>query len=152
VKLNLGCGRFPLDGFTNVDLHADEADINGDLRELEFSGVEEIRMIHLLEHFSWRETQTVLERVKGWLAPDGLLRVEVPDMQRIMKMGTEDDWLRYVYGSQQHDGEYHRSGFTESSLREALELAGFRELRTAWFNSDFETRPGMPCVQAEAKP
>jgi hypothetical protein len=128
VKLNLGCGRFPLDGFTNVDLHADEADINGDLRELEFSGV------------------------KGWLAPDGLLRVEVPDMQRIMKMGTEDDWLRYVYGSQQHDGEYHRSGFTESSLREALELAGFRELRTAWFNSDFETRPGMPCVQAEAKP
>ena len=149
-RLNIGSGWFPLDGWTNVDEHC-PADIQGDFRELEFHGVDEILLSHLLEHLSWRETIPILVQMRGWLRSGGRLTVEVPDMEAIMQMGTDfHDWVRYVYGSQQNEGEYHRAGFTADSLVTLLESAGYEEVTARQFRSEFRTRPGMPCVEAIA--
>lgn len=151
MRLNLGSGWFPLDGWTNVDQHC-PADIERDFRELDFEDIDEINVSHLLEHLSWRDTPSVLAQLRGWLRPGGKLTIEVPDMEAILGMGTGfHDWVRYVYGSQQNDGEYHRSGFTAESLATLLASAGYRDVTTRTFLSKFRTRPGMPCVEAAAR-
>ena len=149
-RLNIGCGKYPLDGYTNVDAH-EPADIEGNVWGLYFRDVEEVRMDHFLEHIPWTQTHALLERVHGWLKPGGLIRVEVPDMEAIMAAGTQGDWIRYVYGSQQHEGEFHRAGFTIVSLFDALERAGFKDVNVVRFLSTFRTRPGMPCLKAEGR-
>ncbi len=148
MKLNLGCGWFPLPGYVNIDEHC-PADIQADFRALTFSGVDAINMSHLLEHLSWRETLSALTQLRGWLHSGGTLTVEVPDMEAILALGTEfHDWVRYVYGSQQNEGEYHRAGFTADSLTTLLESAGYQDVTARRFLSEFRTRPGMPCVEA----
>ena len=150
--VNLGCGKFPLDGYLNVDAHEDCADIKGDVWKMSFRDCGVVRMDHFLEHFSWRETVPLLELVRGWLVPGGMLEVEVPDMEAIMAMGTAfHDWVRYVYGSQQHSGEYHEAGFTIISLFDAIEDAGYHGIKVRKFVSDFQTRRGMPCLHATGR-
>lgn len=152
MKLNLGSGDYPLDGWTNVDQHR-PADVNGDIRELDFTDVEEIRMDHLLEHLPWTETHHVLARVYGWMRPGATLTIEVPDMKRIMRDAPKMDalgWLTYVYGNQDHPGEFHMAGFTEDSLRATLQSAGFSRVQTRTFLSELGQRRGMPCLEAKA--
>lgn len=151
TRLDLGAGRYPAEGYVSVDQHQN-ADIQGDIRELHFHDVQEIRMSHLLEHFGWRETVPILSRVRDWMAPGGLLTVEVPDMAAIMaEAANNPDWIRYVYGSQEHDGEYHRTGFTRLSLWKALAQSGWRVVKVQAFRSEFRTRVGMPCLEARAR-
>lgn len=150
TKLNLGSGKYPLEGWTNIDLHC-RADIEADFRELNFWGVDVVRMSHLLEHISWRETQDVLELVYGWLTDGGVLEVEVPDMEAIMALGTKHPlWFKYVYGDQSHEGEYHLAGFTIRMLEDCLWAAGFHPILLRKIVSEHKGREGMPCLYAEA--
>ena len=151
MKLNLGSGRLPLEEYVNVDLH-EEVDVKGDIRYLSFYDIEEVRMSHLLEHLPWADTVPVLERVKGWMRPGGLLMVEVPDMELIMaEAHSNPDWVAWVYGSQYHDGEYHKTGFTVRTLEAAIVGAGFSEVAVRQFRSEHPYRPGMPCLEATAR-
>jgi predicted SAM-dependent methyltransferase len=150
TRLNLGSGRYPVDGWTNVDLVC-PADIQGDFRDLDFAGVREVQMKHMLEHISWRETDQVLRHIRSWMADGGRLIVEVPDMDAILKLGTEHPlWFKYVYGDQSHDGEYHRAGFTLVMLYDALHQSGWRNVSVHRFASTHSGREGMPCLLAEA--
>lgn len=148
-KVNLGCGKFPLEGYVNVDAH-ENAEVMGNVWELSFRDIEEVRMDHFLEHFGWRETVPLLEHVRKWMMRGALLFVEVPDIERIMERGTHGDWLRYLYGSQQHEGEYHKTGFTVQSLSHALVRAHFVPRYVTSELSDFQTRRGMPVLKAAA--
>ena len=60
LKLNLGCGNNKYDGFLNVDKFG-EPDINWDLEKFpwpwEDNSVDEIRIIHVLEHLG-KDTET----------------------------------------------------------------------------------------------
>lgn len=150
MRLNVGSGWFPLEGWTNIDQHA-PADIQGDFRNMTFRDVDEINASHLLEHVSWRETGQVLSLLRSWLRDGGKLTVEVPDMQTIMRQGPSGDlWLPYVYGSHEHDGEHHKAGFTKASLDDALRQARYRDVTARRFPSANPVREGMPCVEAVA--
>lgn len=151
TRVNLGSGKFPLDGWTNVDQHC-PADVIADFRELNFHDLEAVRMSHLLEHISWRQTVAALKHVHGWLCAEGSLEVEVPDMDRILALGTTHPlWFKYVYGDQSHEGEYHQAGFTMTSLARALADAGFRLVRVRQFDSVHPGRETMPCLTAWAR-
>ena len=150
MRLNLGCGMYPLEGWTNVDAHC-PAEIQGDVRELAFEDVDEVNMSHLLEHLSWRETTPVLKRVRSWMNPSGKLTIEVPDMDAIMALGTEHLlWFKYVYGDQSHDGELHLAGFTGWRLADLLQGAGWRLGAIVRFRSEHKGRESMPCLLALA--
>jgi predicted SAM-dependent methyltransferase len=150
LRLDLGSGYFPAFGFTSVDNHQN-ADHRVDILTAVFTDVAEVRMSHVLEHFPWRETVPLLQRIRGWMNDGGRITVEVPDMARIMAgWQTNPDWIRYVYGSQEHDGEYHRTGFTRVSLLHMMSRAGWLDVAIREFRSEFRTRPGMPCLEAKA--
>lgn len=152
MRVNLGCGDFPLEGWVNVDAYNSAADVQADMREVEFEGVEEVLMEHSLEHLPWADALPLLNRIYGWLAPGGVLRIEVPDMAEIMRRGASDPfWVPYIYGAQKpHEGEFHRSGFTDSALDYLLREAGFSEVGTRTFLSEHPWRTGMPCLAAVA--
>ena len=149
TRLNLGCGHEPIQGYVNIDSYAVEADVHGDFRQLTYRDVDEILLSHVLEHLPWRHTQLVLNKLHGWLRDGGELLIEVPDMELITAeaMGNPD-WVRYLYGSQEHEGEYHRSGFTIPILEQKLRTAGFMIAEIYSFRSKNPHRLGMPCITA----
>ena len=150
LRVNLGSGRYRLDGWTNVDLDH-PADISGDFRDLAFHDLDELNMSHVLEHISWRETVPLLTQLRGWMRPRGILTIEVPDMTAILKRGTSDPhWLKCVYGDQSTRGEYHQAGFSSVSLCDAVTDAGWTVIDLDEFISDHPGREGMPCVKVWA--
>lgn len=152
MRLNLGCGAWPIEGWVNIDKHVvGEGIRNGDILEMEFEDVEEVNMSHILEHLRVDDTPVVLERVRSWLRPGGKLTVEVPDMRAIMlgsAHGRFAEWEKLVYGSQDHDGEYHKTGFMVETLGDALEKAGFERIGVRTFLSQHPWRVGLPCLEA----
>lgn len=145
MRLNLGCGALPLEGFTNVDAHADEADVKGDVRSLQFRDVEEVVMYHILEHLERKDTIPALNRIRSWMLNRAPITIEVPDMAAIMADPPEA-WVLYVYGAQDHEGEFHRNGFDARSLQWVIEQAGFTDVTVERFISDHPMRQGMPCL------
>ncbi len=149
MRLNLGSGDFRLPGWTNVDMYC-PADVEGDMRLLDFEGVTEVQMDHSLEHIPWPDVYPLMQRIRSWMVEGGSIRIEVPDMREIMRRGEDDPlWMVYIYGSQSpHIGEIHMSGFCEGNLRALLIAAGFGVYETREFLSEHPYRPGMPCLEA----
>lgn len=145
MRLNLGCGTLPLEGYTNVDSHADEADVKGDVRSLQFRDVEEVVMYHLLEHLERKDTIPTLNRVRSWMLNRATIAIEVPDMAAIMA-NPREAWVMDVYGSQEHEGEFHRNGFDAYSLAWVMRRAGFIDVEVEAFLSHHPMRAGMPCL------
>jgi SAM-dependent methyltransferase len=96
VKLNLGCGTKPLDGFVNVDLApGDGVDVVLDVDQpvigwpLEWwadgngralvGAVDEVHAYHLFEHLE--RPLDFMEACWRVLKPEGLLHIEVPHWQ-----------------------------------------------------------------------
>ena len=153
MKVNLGCGQLPLDGYHNVDAFCAEADEHADvflLDDTHWQDLDEIRMDHMLEHVGFAAGGELLRKCRCWLRDEGMLVVEVPDMAEIMRRGTVHPWEAYVYGAQSHPGEFHLSGYHAESLRWTLEQWGYHVTSVDTFLSDNPNRPGMPCLKATA--
>ncbi len=139
LRLNLGSGTIPLDGFTNVDALADApgVDVVADIGEpLPFADGEAdlIYVSHVLEHFA---TDTVPVLLKDWrrvLRDGGLLLVAVPDLDVIARLLVEragwftpphGPWVGAIYGGQKDEYDFHKTGFNAPALAGLLRDAGF---------------------------
>lgn len=110
IKVNLGCGSTPLEGYINVDM-----DSLKDLRErypnrtfadctiknwdifnlpLEDNSVDEVRADCLFEHLSFKEEKIAFHEVKRVLKPGGIFNLSVPDFEDLVKnwLSAEDNW------------------------------------------------------------
>jgi predicted SAM-dependent methyltransferase len=150
MKLNLGCGEHLEPGYTNVDLYL-PADMLGDVRDLTFENVDEVTSFHMLEHLPRADSLPLMRRIRSWMAPRGRLLIEVPDMGAIMAAGCSGEWCQYIYGSQEHPGAFHQTGFDGSSLSKLLLAAGWRNIHVQSFESMLPHRPKMPCLMARAQ-
>jgi ubiquinone/menaquinone biosynthesis C-methylase UbiE len=145
LRLNLGCGDDRREGYTNVDLRDDVADVVCDVRKLEHwadASVDEIVAEDLLEHFPASETTSILEEWARALKPGGTLTVKVPNMlaladaisayTRAGKFGAVACLIRNVYGGRRWgpDGSWdeHKTGWVPAQLHDTLTLAGFEVL------------------------
>jgi predicted SAM-dependent methyltransferase len=91
--LNLGCGgRFHPD-WVNLDLHPALPSIRKwDLqKELPFpdASFDVVYHSHVLEHFSRADGATLLKQCHRVLRPGGILRLAVPDLERIVRLYLE---------------------------------------------------------------
>lgn len=156
IKLYLGCGPLPIhpqhleiiDGtWILADLYINTPPIvTMDARKLPYQDgeVSKIYNSHLLEHLGLRETLPTLKEWYRALKPGGQLIINVPDMEwateelQNLKEGLEPrskvfdtpaKIMEIIYGNQDHEGEFHKSGFTQSSLGEKLQEAGFKNIK-----------------------
>ncbi len=89
IKLNLGSNKKKIDGYTNVDaLKLENVDIVHNLIDFpypfESDSVDEILMVEVLEHISWRKTEEVLRECYRILKVGGKLHIQVPDIREMM--------------------------------------------------------------------
>lgn len=138
-RLHLGCGNIKLAGFCNVDVLDTVAnDVQDDIRKLEKfpnNSAKEIYACHVLEHFAHHEIEPILRRWLEILAPGGVLRISVPDIDRIVKIYHKNfkhfetpgnsPWVGLIYGGQSTPYDYHKTGFNACWLKHLLENYGY---------------------------
>jgi len=93
IRLNLGCGRFHLDGFTNIDQFENvEPDLLCDVTCLPYKAgtVDEIYAGHLLEHFHFEDGKNALRYWQSILKQGGKISVCVPDYDYLVKKYVEN--------------------------------------------------------------
>ncbi len=134
LRLNLGCGHIPLDGYINIDRRAlPGVDIVAELDELplKLGEVDEIFSAHLLEHFPQEQLRReLLPYYYSLLKEGGVFRAVVPNAEVMIQKYTEGDYrfddIREIeFGGQDYDGDFEYNMFTPESIKKLLEEAGF---------------------------
>jgi predicted SAM-dependent methyltransferase len=155
LRLNLGCGHVPLDGYVNADMRElPGVDAVAEVASLPFEpgSIAEIHSAHLLEHFPLEHLRrVVLPHWQHMLCPGGVLRAVTPDAEAMLadfaagEMSFAD--LREVtYGLQEYDGDYHFNMFSRDALTHLLREAGFVEITFA-----FQGRKNGKCRDMEIR-
>jgi hypothetical protein len=128
-----------LDGYVNIDAYPPPAPARAPDRlqraeEIDDAAdaVDAIYASHVVEHLSRIELEKAFTRWFDALRPGGLLTIEVPDaeaiMRRLLRARHDQDKDLYYYllfGTQAADGEYHKGGWTFSRLARSLAAVGF---------------------------
>jgi len=139
---NLGCGNKKWDGWINVDLHSDIADIKCDLRKLDIASdsADAVAAIHVLEHFYEWEVFDVLTEWKRILKPNGKMILELPCMDKVFAYVTNCVvnkqplqpfmTLLALYGDPKHKqpAMCHKWGWFQEPLRQMLESVGMERI------------------------
>jgi hypothetical protein len=136
LRLNLGCGHVPLEGYLNVDRRAlPGVDIVAEINRLPFEQgeVDEIFSAHLLEHFPQEQLRRDL--LPYWISllkKGGEFRAVVPDAESMLKGYVNGDYpyssLREVtFGAQDYDGDFHFNMFIPDQLTLLLKEVGFSD-------------------------
>ncbi|MBO0729251.1 MAG: hypothetical protein J2P57_08320 [Acidimicrobiaceae bacterium] len=139
LRLNLGCGHIPMDGYVNVDGRAlPGVDVVAEVGSLPIDPgeVAEIRSSHLLEHFPRWQLDQLLRYWIDLLQPGGLFVAVVPDAESMIRTFVTgevawEDLKEVTYGSQEYSGDFHFTMFSQYDLTTALKSAGFVDVKIA---------------------
>ncbi len=156
IVLNVGCGPLRIDGEIGIDRYPTPAvDVIADLLALPYpdGSVDRVRLDHVLEHLPGRLAVPALLEARRVLRTGGGIRVGVPDLAATCRAYAEAPTLadralllRWLYGSQAHDGEYHKSGWDTEALLDLLLAVGFEAVNVR----DDTGRDEGICIVAEA--
>lgn len=145
ARIDVGCGDYPMRGFTAVDLYNPRAAVRAPLDDLPFAAgsVAVVHSSHSLEHVSKHAVPRVLAEWRRVLAGDGELWLEVPNLDyaamRWLESGSAGFELDLIFGLQTDPGQEHKTGFNPAILRDFLVQAGF-------------ARPALPERHADVGP
>ncbi|HJO92908.1 MAG TPA: methyltransferase domain-containing protein [Victivallales bacterium] len=114
IKLNIGCGGRPLDGYINIDsdnlqvlktrypnqTFSEGIEIHDyDIFNLPFDGgiVDEIRADSLIEHLSFIEEPKFFNEIKRVLKPGGIFEFSTTNFEEIAKLwlAAKDEWKEF---------------------------------------------------------
>lgn len=137
LRVNLGCGHVPLEGYVNVDARdLPGIDVVADVAALPFDpgSIAAIHAAHLLEHFPQEALRRrLLPYWKSLLAPGGSLCAIVPDGAAMIAEAATgaypfEDFREVLFGAQDYAQDFHYNLFTPDSLHALLADAGFRQI------------------------
>jgi len=151
VYIHLGCGDINSHEFINVDSrvfphihHIHNVEylpmFKNDFADLIYAS-------HVLEHISMLKLKEVLNEWKRVLKPKGILRLSVPDFERIIDIyNSNNKNIEYIWmpllGSQEYKENSHFSVFNFLFIKNLLNEVGFSEIRswdpTTTNHHDFE--------------
>lgn len=150
LKLNLGCGRRIMKGYTNVDVAPERAgkqpDVICDIRNLypfETNSVDEILSVHVVEHFHRYDIKYILKEWLRVLKPGRLMIIECPNLieackeiianpERTGDVKKIDAQMGMwpMYGDPLHQDELmmHKWGYTPHTLINLLRHIGLNNV------------------------
>ncbi len=137
VLVHLGCGEVESSAFINVDAKpGPNVDVVADVRSLSMfsdSSVDLVYACHVLEHFPEEEQRNVLWEWKRILKKGGVLRLSVPDFDKLLQIyeHCDRDVGSIVMPLMGYDDGYrgHCYIFNETYLTSLLCEVGFKEAR-----------------------
>jgi predicted SAM-dependent methyltransferase len=138
LNLHLGCGRVDHKEFINIDgypfPHVHYAQVIDKLPQFDDQSVDLIYASHCLEHFKYHDTHRVLSEWHRVLRKGAVLRISVPDFDRLLDIyhannNDPDVILPQLMGGQNNKYNFHYTAFNELNLTRMLKAAGFREVR-----------------------
>jgi GT2 family glycosyltransferase/2-polyprenyl-3-methyl-5-hydroxy-6-metoxy-1,4-benzoquinol methylase len=140
TRLNVACGADYQADYINIDLYPPtgcKVDAISDVKKLPYDDdtVDEIRALHIIEHFDFHETNVVLKEWFRALKPGGKLILETPDLLAMCKAFADGapDLRIFLYGSffafPWLPGQTHKFMFSEDQLRVQLGWAGFKNIK-----------------------
>ena len=142
VKLNVGSGIDPKEGYINIDKYDPSADIQADALSLPYenNSINEIYSSHTLEHFNKYNVPKVLNEWYRVLNYDGKLAMDLPNFEACVKnwLASDDKMgfpLDTLFGLQTREGEEHKIGFTRETLYKLLLDSGFTDITIKDINS-----------------
>lgn len=138
LKLNLGCFDKKLPGFTNIDIrpecNPDVIDNAFTLETIKDDSVDLIYCCHMLEHLSYEESQQALKVWYKKLKKGGILRLAVPNLEKacsLYLLTRNKNLIKSMFwGSQRHEFDYHKNGWSFGDLYGELQKAGFGKIMT----------------------
>lgn len=128
MRLNLGAGELEIEGFEPRD--GAKGDCLYPLPDADGS-VADLRASHVLEHFSHLEVAAVFADWVRVLAPGGLLRIAVPDFEKLAQDyldGKDFDIQGYTFGGHCDARDVHKCGFDRELLTELFLSAGLERI------------------------
>lgn len=136
IKLHLGCGERFIPGFIHIDArkfsHIDYVTSVDKLEMFEDNSVDLIYACHLLEHFRRNQTQDVLKEWFRVLKPNGILRLAVPDFEKLIEVYLKYNDLKLVLGplvgKQDYPENTHYVVFDFPTLSKILKEVGFKKV------------------------
>jgi len=139
VLLHIGCGPVNSPEFVNVDavpyahVHIVTDDI-GQLSDFGNGTVDFVYMCHVLEHIKRPMLERVLGEMHRIINTGGVLRLSVPDFDRLLEVytkagGDTDAICNQLMGGQDSEYNIHYSIFNQQSLSVLLQKVGFSTVR-----------------------
>lgn len=136
-KLHLGCGTKILKDFINVDIRDDVgADVIDDIFCLEGMSAESVDLIyvcHVFEHVQRFKILSVLERWYNLLRSGGILRLAVPDFEKVSLLYNRgvslSKLIGFLYGGQDYAYNFHYYCWDLVTLSKTLSDVGFSQIK-----------------------
>lgn len=164
LRLHLGSGGHPLDGWLNVDVLGMEPDLYWDLRRgLPFPDgcAQAVFLEHVIEHFTLADDLDLLAECHRVLGSGGIVRLGVPDFGRYMQSyATDGEFIererpgrptRLLAAAEVALLHGHRSVWDCETLVALLEESGFADARCRpWGESDLEPAPDSELRRPES--
>ena len=136
MKLHLGCGNLKLNTFVNIDVMSNNSDLKLNFKNLSIfnsSKVDEIYISHALEHFKRREIIPLILEWNRVLKVDGILRIAVPDFEKVVKMYFKNKdistLIGFMSGGQKDEYDFHYVNFDIYILEKILKACGFEDIK-----------------------
>jgi len=136
IKLHIGCGERYIPGFIHVDIrkfpHIDYIASVDKLDMFQDKSVDLVYSCCLLEHFKICQIEDVLKEWYRVLKPGGILRLSVPDFEKLVEVYLKyhdlNLVLRPIVGGQKYPEDNHYMAFDFKILSEVLKKVGFKKV------------------------
>ena len=135
LHLNMGCGDALISGAINCDFRGGNQVIKMDITNPSVNDFGDVCLIeshHAIEHLPMNVVEPTLERWYAALKVGGHLIITCPDLELVVQKWLDSDRafgnyeMKMLFGSQEHDGMYHKCGFTKRIMIDMLTRIGFR--------------------------
>lgn len=136
MRLNLGSGNSPKENYVNIDIRrVPGVNVVADVCKLPFrdNSVDEIRAVDVYEHVSYRKSQELLTHWVSILKSGGLLFIQAPSIDRIVKyfhsaknLEMVETTIACIFGAQDYPENFHYTICHPGLMDYYLQQAGIK--------------------------
>lgn len=132
--LDIGCGENKK-GDVGIDFRKIKGvDIvaHAEFLPIRTESIDHVFSSHVIEHFSHQKSISILKEWIRTVKRRGIVEIECPDLQArafLFFINPSIENIKNIYGGQDYEGNYHKTGFSYGLLKNMLKHCGVIEIR-----------------------